>query len=362
MSRRKTTREYIEECKQKEYDLPIDEYVNARTKIKHKCSKCGYVYDQTPHNHLNGRGCPYCKGTPKLTSKKYIDRCKKLSLDLPIEEYKGRKQKIKFKCQYCGETYLQRADVHIDQEQGHRKCSFANRKKDYTIYIKECKQNNLDLPISPKEYLLNNKRALKHMCPKGHTYIQRMDLHLRGHGCPVCGGTKKRTPKDYIELCKRRGYDLPIEPYVNNRTKIKHKCNKCGFVYKQRPAVHLQGHGCPNCSKSLGERHIKIYLDKHNIPCIEQKRFTDCVYKNELPFDFYLPNQNVLIEYQGEQHYEFNKHFHKTKEVFEERKLKDRIKKEYAKNSGYTLLEPTYKLDTQDKVDKYLDKHLFKRP
>lgn len=296
MSRRKTTSEYIEECKQKGYDLPIDEYVNARTKIKHKCSKCGYVYDQTPHNHLNGRGCPYCKGTPKLTSKKYIERCKKLGLDLPIEEYEGRKQKIKFKCQYCGETYLQRADVHIDQEQGHRKCSFAN-KKDYISYIKECKQKSLDLPISSKEYLLNNKRALKHMCPNGHTYIQRIDLHL-------------------------------------------------------------QGHGCPNCSRSLGERHIKIYLDKYNIPYIEQKKFPDCVYKKELPFDFYLPKQKVLIEYQGEQHYEFNKHFHKTKEMFEERKLKDRIKKEYAINKGYTLLEPTYKLDTQDKITDYLDKYL----
>ena len=38
---------------------------------------------------------------------------------------------------------------------------------------------------------------------------------------------------------------------------------------------------------------VPLADDKHNIPCIEQKRFTDCVYKNGLPCEFYLPNQNV---------------------------------------------------------------------
>lgn len=359
MSRRKTTREYIEQCKQNGYDLPIDDYVNARTKIKHKCSKCDNIYEQNPHNHLNGKGCPYCNGSSKVTNEEYISRCKSKNLDLPIENYKGRKQKMKFKCQYCGETYLQRADVHVDQEQGHRKCSFERRRKNYNDYYNECLRKGIDLPVNDKEYILNDKRALEHVCDNGHKYIQRMDLHVRGHGCPVCGGTKKRTPKDYIEVCKRRGYDLPIENYINSRTEIKHRCNKCGFIYKQRPAIHLQDHGCPNCSRSLGERHIQIYLNKHHIPYKEQKKFPDCVYKYELPFDFYLPKQKVLIEYQGLQHFEFNKHFHKTKEMFEERKLRDKIKKEYAKKHNYILLEPTYKLDTYEKLSKYLDKYLL---
>ena len=52
MPRKKTTEEYIQECKSKGLDLPIEDYVNTKTKIKHKCNKCGNIYKQTPHYHL----------------------------------------------------------------------------------------------------------------------------------------------------------------------------------------------------------------------------------------------------------------------------------------------------------------------
>ena len=57
MARRKTSEEYLQECKDKGYDLPIDEYVNARTKIKHRCIRCGYVYEQNPTHPVFMRVC-----------------------------------------------------------------------------------------------------------------------------------------------------------------------------------------------------------------------------------------------------------------------------------------------------------------
>lgn len=35
-----------------------------------------------------------------------------------------------------------------------------------------------------------------------------------------------------------------------------------------------------------------------------QKRFSECRNKKPLPFDFYLPEFNCCIEYQGKQHFE----------------------------------------------------------
>ena len=67
----------------------------------------------------------------------------------------------------------------------------------------------------------------------------------------------------------------------------------------------------------------------------------------------------MLIEYQGIQHYEsvnikgIGKYTNLQKQQYH-----DKLKREYATNNGYILLEPTYKLDTQEKVNKFLDKYL----
>jgi len=40
-----------------------------------------------------------------------------------------------------------------------------------------------------------------------------------------------------------------------------------------------------------------------DIEYIKQKRFEKCRNKLPLPFDFYLPNENICIEYDGIQHF-----------------------------------------------------------
>ena len=118
-------------------------------------------------------------------------------------------------------------------------------------------------------------------------------------------------------------------------------------------------YGCPVCNESHGERLIRSYLDKNHIKYEPQKRFKGLKDKKLLSYDFYLPKKNVLIEYQGLQHYESTKYFGGN-ERLEKQQYHDKLKREYAKNNGYILLEPTYKLDTQAKINDYLDKHLKK--
>lgn len=113
-------------------------------------------------------------------------------------------------------------------------------------YIEECKKRNIDLPI---EDYKGSMVKIKHKCSKGHIYEQRPYSHLQGKRCFLCYGNKKRTPEEYYNLCKEKGLDLPVEEYVNSSTEINHKCKKCGSLYKQRPSKHLQGQGCPRCNK-----------------------------------------------------------------------------------------------------------------
>ena len=193
---------------------------------------------------------------------------------------------------------------------------------------------------------------------------------MQRQGCPICGLDKKiqnnngltgrKTIEKYNKECKQGGYDLPIsgETYLNNKTYIKHKCKQCDKIYEQTPNAHLLGIGCPYCSQSHGEKFIQNYLDNHSIPYIAQKKFNDLKDKRLLSYDFYLPKQKVLIEYQGIQHFENGGGYMDRQGRLEKQQLHDKLKREYALNNGYILLEPTYKLGTQEKVNKYLDNHL----
>lgn len=352
MPRKKTTEEYIEECKDKEYDLPIEDYKGANTKINHKC-KQGHIYEQTPTHHLRGQGCPICNGSFKKTLAQYLQECMDKEYDLPIENYKNTKIKIKHKCKY-GHTYEQAPGTHL-RGIGCPYCA-RNKRKTLEEYVKICKEKGYDLPI---EDYKNDSTKIKHKCMYGHVYNQVPNTHLKGVGCPICSGNYSYMPKEYHNLCKEHGYDLPIEEYKNASTKIKHKCSK-GHIYSQRPYSHLQGQGCPKCNESHGEKYIRNYLDANNIRYISEKRFDDCKDMRSLPFDFYLSDHNILIEYQGQQHFNNVDYFFRDESAFKDRKHKDYLKAKYAKDNGYKLLRPTYKTDTQEKINKYLDRYLLK--
>lgn len=357
MARKKTPEHYYNECKERGYDLPIEDYINNKTKIKHKCSK-GHIYKQLPTNHLKGKGCPICKGSFKKTSEQYYNECKEKGYDLPIEDYRGASVKIKHKCSK-GHIYEQTPNSHLS---GYG-CPKCNGTYSYTPeeYYNLCKEKHLDLPI---EDYINNKTKIKHKCSRGHIYKQTPSNHLKGHLCFKCSidsNTLKRTftTQEYYNKCKEEGFDLPIENYVNNKTKIKHKCSK-GHVYTQAPDMHTgtKTQGCPICNESHGEKFIRNYLDKNSIKYESQKTFKDLKDRAYLSYDFYLPDYNILIEYQGIQHYESVKFNGKDATNLDKQKLHDNLKRTYAKDNGYRLLELKYILNTQELVDNFLKRRL----
>lgn len=69
---------------------------------------------------------------------------------------------------------------------------------------------------------------------------------------------------------------------------------------------------------------------------------------NRLFFDFYIPELKLYIEVQGQQHYSFNKFFHKDVEDFTDQKYRDSLKTEWANEEGFKLLKLSY--DIVDKL------------
>ena len=146
--------------------------------------------------------------------------------------------------------------------------------------------------------------------------------------------------KNNAKLIHHDKYDYSLVEYINNKTKIKIICKEHG-VFEQSPSHHLNGVNCPICNLSKGEIEIINYLKVNNTTYISQKRFKDCKYKKTLPFDFYLPNKNICIEYDGEQHYQIKEHWGGEKE-FKTIQIKDNIKTKYCKDNNIKLIRISY--------------------
>jgi hypothetical protein len=109
---------------------------------------------------------------------------------------------------------------------------------------------------------------------------------------------------------------------------------------------HIQGKGCPICKESSGEKTIRMWLIENQINFLPQYKFDKCVNKEtnrKLPFDFYLPDFNTCIEYQGKQHFSpkyggFGASIDKTLVNFNKLQNNDKIKFDFCNNNNIKLL------------------------
>lgn len=165
-------------------------------------------------------------------------------------------------------------------------------------------------------------------------------------GCKTISQTKSF--EQFLSDSKKMHGDKYIyscDDYKNSRSKVKIFCTKCNKYFYQLGINHSSGHGCPSCKEPRGEIAISLYLDKINIKYEKYKKFDGLIYKNGLNFDFYLSDLNLLIEYDGEHHFEvvdYSKDPDTNMNKFELTKLRDKIKNDWASENNIPLLRIPY--------------------
>lgn len=148
-------------------------------------------------------------------------------------------------------------------------------------------------------------------------------------------------------------YDYSKTKYKNDRTKVEIICREHGSFFVTPNAHFLRKRGCKFCKKSHGENKTKLILERNNIEYVSEKIFDDCRNKRPLPFDFFLPKYNILIEFQGEQHFRYTKHRGwNNKGNFNKIKKTDKIKRDWCKKNNYYLLEIMY--DEMDVIEELI--------
>jgi len=301
MAKRKTTIEFISEARAihgDKYDYSLVKYTNNITNIKVICPYHG-EFEQRPITHLIGCGCNECGIVKRSNSKRKT-----------VEEF------IK-----------EARAIHGD-------------KYDYSLVKYE-----------------NGDDKVVIICPIHGEFKQTPYNHLIGE-CYKCGKLKYRDtvsklPHQFIKEARAihgDKYDYSLVKYVNAHTAVKIICSDHG-EFKQTPNKHLsRKQGCPKCKTSKGESTIRKILEERNIEFDEQKTFNECRYKKELQFDFFLPSYNMLIEYDGEQHYKPIDFFGGDAGL-ELRRTRDKIKNKWAEKSPYTLVRIKYNEDIEYRLN-----------
>ena len=231
--------------------------------------------------------------------------------DFVISEYQGWDRSLIFICKRCGQSKMVKAES-LRRKRGNKK------------NICRCYGYSEDFLITKKRFDSWNDTQKKYFILENFTGITKNILVK----CKKCGAEQRRNPKSLVEddsclVCEKKAsirktkeqfkkelyefygeeYEL-VGDYLGADVPTLFRHTLCGKIYQTKPHHILTNKGghCPICGvTSKGEKRISAFLEKNKIDYVPQYRSP---FFKKAPFDFYLPKYNLLIEFQGIQHYQ----------------------------------------------------------
>ena len=327
------------------YDYSNIEYYNSQTKIKIYCKLHGYFH-MKPNSHISGQGCPKCGRIEaniniRKSWSEVLVRFKKIhgnKYKYKEETYVDYTTKMTMICSIHGD-FEKKPHTHYSMKSGCKACGIITTSEKNTLSwdtnLLEFKNvHGNKYTYYPSTYKGVEKK-MKINCDKHGDFFQQVSTHKGGGGCRECayelnGENSRKTKGEFIQesiLVHGEKYNYDKVKWNDQHDNVIIICPKHGdFI--QIAINHSRGSGCQICNESHGEREIRMYLNKVNVKFISQKTFTDLKDKNLLRCDFYLPKENMVIEYNGKQHYQADEFFGGS-DAFEKRIKLDKIKLEY---------------------------------
>ena len=292
----------------------------------------------------------------KLTQQEFEDRVyANNQLVSIIGAYQKYGVNVECQCNFCGQT-LWMEPSNLIAGKGCYRCSKLrvadSQRKTTKQFVAELKQIQPTIVVLG-EYTGSHTK-IECLCALHNCTFEAAPTHLLGGetGCAFCIAEKLHsnnamTRDEFVSRLEKCNPNVELlSEYYNRDTPVSVKCKECGYSWQASPAALLVAHGCRRCYRSVGESIIHEWLDQHSIPYECQKKYPKELRgfhdRAPLSFDFFLPNHNTLIEYQGQFHdgtayvgYIDAERIHRQQES-------DRKKREYALEHGIKLIEIWY--------------------
>ena len=359
------------------YDYSKVIYKNSGTKVTIVCPIHG-EFNKTPDKHANSNeGCQKCGKLRRVsqdalfkTLQDVVTECNQIHNNLytyvSIDETTllhgvaiTTNTKLNIKCFKCDCLFTTTINKHIYQQTGCPKCKRIEgglpRRKTTTQFTKEAKQIHGDtFDYSLVDYVLAHTHV--DIICKVHGIFKQIpaDHILKTAGCSKCsaiesGLSRRKTIAQFIKEANQihgNTFDYSLVSYNGLHTPVDIICKTHG-VFKQSPANHtFNSSGCPKCVRSGPEDIIAAHLTDMAVIFTEQHKFVDCIAPasgRKLMFDFYLPDFNILIEFDGAHHYMPISYGGRdgTAALIHQQNL-DEIKTQYAKLNNIMLIRIPY--------------------
>ena len=245
-----------------------------------KCVSCRCVYalqfySNNPKTDIQYKTCDPCREKAKARPK----------VECPHEgcDYKCHQRHLK---QHIKQVHDKIRDIECNFEGCDFKCSVNSTLKAHIKAVHE-KIRDIECQFADCDYKCSDNGDLKKHIKAVHDKIK--DIECSYENCDFkC--SQNQNLKAHIKTVhdKIRDFICPNE--------------NCGYASSLKS--HLKSH-LEVCGDSMTrpERKIANALEMMEIGYETQKRFDECKDKNTLPFDFYIPDLDCLIEFDGIQHF-----------------------------------------------------------
>lgn len=252
--------------------------------------------------------------TAKKTQAKFIkDSVKKFGdkFKYDLLEYNGDKYKVLLFCKTHGLITIT-PNRHLAGDFGCSDCGREEGARRKILTNSEFATRAIAIHEHRYSYHLmkygNARDKIEVVCNVHGSFWISPTNHLSGHGCKKCSNDTTRNTfikntKWFIEKAKtihENLYNYSLVNYIHSEQNVDIICKIHG-VFQQHPRRHIVGHGCQKCSVGKNELLILNFLKEKNVNHVYQfkiPRFKNCYWA-----DFYLPETNTIIEYNGAQHY-----------------------------------------------------------
>ncbi len=262
--------------------------------VTYTCLTCKYTFKSivrklTKNRSSGPTGCAKCAKRLPYTDQEITDLVNKQGKVIKIGEFKGARIPFEVQCKVCNYKYKVSSDNLLNKNRNCKQCSKIE---------------------SSNKQKYSNKELYDILTP--------MNIKLVG---------EYKTFGDPIDF----------------------QCLKCDKIWNSAPStIIFSGYGCPSLSCNpkkvrYNEKLVGIFLDKLDIKYKNPYYIKGFKTKFQKYFlaDFYLPEFNMIIEYNGEQHYKpatFKKDKSKAAEIFEKQQKRDNSLKYYCYRNKIKLL------------------------
>lgn len=281
----------------------------------------------------------------KLTQEQFLEAAKRKRPEYGYSKsvYDGAKKKVCVACPKHGDFWL--APDNLLRGEGCPKCSKFRNRPTTESFVAAAREKHPEYDYSEAVYT-GAKTKMKIICPRHGPFWMNSWNFLNKGGCPRCSrllGARLRakTAEAFIKEAKEifgEYYDYSKTEYTARSRGVIIGCPVHGD-FQIAPCDHLAGCGCPKCREgSHAERIMQELLAESGVPFERNKKFDGLKDMKSLSYDFYLPEERILIELNGGQHYRYVPFYHASEHAFHRQKHHDWLKRKYARDHGLKLL------------------------